>query len=438
MDYIPNTESEKKEMLREIGITSIAGLFSDIDSNLILKRPLNIAKKLSEIEVRNKVESIALKNKAMKSFLGAGCYWHYIPSAVNHIISRSEFYTAYTPYQPEISQGSLQSIFEFQTYICRLTGMDVANASMYDGSTALAEAAFMAYNITGKNKIILPKTVHPEYRKVVKTYCSMHGIEIAEIGYNDGITDIDNLRKEIGNETAAIIIQNPNFFGSVENANEIEKITKENNVLTIQCVTEAISLGILKPMDADIVAGDGQSFGIAPSFGGPAFGFLATKNEHVRKMPGRLVGMTQDTEGKKGFILTLQAREQHIRREKATSNICTNSALMALAATVYLSMIGNQLKDLAQINLQKSHYAYEKIRQLSNVKIPFNSLFFNEFVIKCDDAKKLFSEMEKNSILPGLDLGKYYPELKNHLLICFTEMHSKEDIDSLIEIIKKC
>ena len=437
MDYISNTESEKKEMLKEIGVNSALELFNDIDKKLILKEPLKVSKKLSELEVRKKLEAIAQKNKLVKNFLGAGCYSHYIPSVVNHIISRSEFYTAYTPYQPEISQGSLQSIFEFQTYICRLTGMDAANASMYDGSTALAEAAFMAHNITNKNKIIIPKTVHPEYRKVVQTYCSMHSIDYVEINYKNGIIDIENLKNEIDGNTAAVIVQNPNFFGCIENTAEIEKLAKQNNALLISCVAEAISLGLLEPKNADIVVGDGQSFGIPLSFGGPAFGFMAVKQEHVRKMPGRLVGQTIDAENKKGFILTLQAREQHIRREKATSNICTNSALMALAATVYLSMLGNQLKDLANLNLQKAHYAYEKIRQLNNFEPAFSSPFFNEFVIKCNDINNLFLKMKENDIVPGLYLGKYYPELKNHMLICVTEMHSKEDIDNLIKIMEE-
>ena len=373
----------------------------------------------------------------MKNFLGAGCYNHYIPSVVDHIISRSEFYTAYTPYQAEISQGSLQSIFEFQTYICRLTGMDVANASMYDGSSALAEAVFMSHNITGKNKIIIPKTVHPEYRRVVQTYCRIHNINCIEINYNNGIIDIENLRKEINNDVAAIIVQNPNFFGCLENVKEIEKIAREKNALLIACIVEATSFGLLKPKNADIVVGEGQSFGIPLNFGGPAFGFMAVKKEHVRKMPGRLVGQTIDSDNKKGFILTLQTREQHIKREKATSNICTNQALMALAATVYLSLLGNQLKDLAYINLPNAHYVHEKIKQLDNFSIPFSSPFFNEFVIKCNDIEKLISKMKKNNIVPGLDLEKYYPELKNHLLVCVTEMNSKKDIDKLIKIMKK-
>ncbi|MCH8329422.1 MAG: aminomethyl-transferring glycine dehydrogenase subunit GcvPA, partial [Nanoarchaeota archaeon] len=412
--------------------------FKDVDKNLILKEQLKISKKLSEIEVRKKLENIAQKNHLMKTFLGAGCYTHYIPSVVDHIISRSEFYTAYTPYQPEISQGALQAIFEFQTFICKLTGMDVANASMYDGSTALAEAVFMSHNITNKNKIIIPKTIHPEYRKVVQTYCRMHNINCIEINYNNGIIDIENLKKEIDSNTAAVIVQNPNFFGCIEDIDEIEKIAREKKALLIACIVEATSLGLLEPpKKADIVVGDGQSFGIPLNFGGPAFGFMAVKKEHMRKIPGRIVGQTVDADNKKGFILTLQAREQHIRREKATSNICTNQALMALAGTVYLSMLGKKLKDLAYINLQKSHYAFEKIKQLDNFDAAFSSKFFNEFVIKCNDIEKLLSKMQENNIIPGLDLGKYYPELKNHLLINITEMHSKEDIDNLIELMRE-
>jgi glycine dehydrogenase subunit 1 len=437
MDYISNTEAEKKEMLKEIGVNKTLDLFNDIDKKLILKKPLKVSEKLSELEVRKKLEKIAQKNKIMKNFLGAGCYNHFIPSVVGHIISRQEFYTAYTPYQAEISQGALQSIFEFQTYICRLTGMDVANASMYDGSSALAEAVFMSHNITNKNKILIPKTVHPEYRKVVQTYCSMHNINCIEISYNNGITDIESLKNEIDDNTAAIVVQNPNFFGCLEDVKEIEKIVREKKALLIACVIEAVSLGLLESPNADIVVGDGQSFGIPVSFGGPAFGFMAVKKEHMRKIPGRIAGIAEDAEGKRGFILTLQAREQHIRREKATSNICTNQALMALAATVYLSMLGNQLKDLANLNLQKAHYAHEKIKQLNNFDIVFSSPFFNEFVIKCSDTEKLISKMQKKGIVPGFDLGKYYPELKNHLLINITEMHSKEDIDNLVRTMDK-
>ncbi|MAE42548.1 aminomethyl-transferring glycine dehydrogenase [Candidatus Woesearchaeota archaeon] len=436
MNYIPTTEKEKKEMLKEIGVNDAIDLFQDIDEQLILKEPLKISKKLSEIEVRKKVESLAQKNKTKTSFLGAGCYNHYIPSVVNHIISRSEFYTAYTPYQPEISQGALQSIFEFQTFICKLTGMDVANASMYDGSSALAEAAFMSHNITNKNKILISKTVHPEYKKVVKTYCKMHDLEVVEIDFKNGATDTEKLKNEINDETASVIIQNPNFFGCIENLDEIEKIAHENNSLLITCIVEAISLGLLKAGNADIVVGDGQSFGISPSFGGPAFGFMAAKKEHMRKLPGRIVGQTIDADGNKGFILTLQAREQHIRREKATSNICTNQALMALAGTVYLSMLGKQLKNLAIINNQKTNYAIEKINKLINFEIVFSSPIFNEFVVKCNDSKKIIDELEKNNIIAGLDLEKYYPELKNHLLMCVTETHSKSDIDKLVEVME--
>ncbi|MCK4859823.1 MAG: glycine dehydrogenase, partial [Candidatus Omnitrophica bacterium] len=277
-----------------------------------------------------------------------------------------------------------------------------------------------------------------EYRKVVQTYCKMHNINCIEINYNNGIIDIENLKNELDDNTAAVIVQNPNFFGCIENMNEIEEITKQNSALLITCIVEAASLGLLEPpKNSDIVVGDGQSFGIPLSFGGPAFGFMAVKKEHMRKIPGRIAGQTADADNKKGFILTLQAREQHIRREKATSNICTNHALMALAAAVYLSMLGKQLKDLGYLNLQKAHYAHEKIKQLDNFDAAFSSPFFNEFVIKCNDSKKLLSKMQENNIVPGLDLEKYYPELKNNLLICVTEMHSKEDIDSLVEIMNE-
>src|SRR3989338_2452420 len=368
MDYISNTESEKK---------------------LILKEPFKVSKKLSEIEVRKKLEAIAQKNKLVKNFLGAGCYNHYIPSVVGHIIYRSEFYTAYTPYQPEISQGTLQAIYEFQTLVCQLTGIEVANASMYDGASALAEAVLMANRINDRKEVFLSKAIHPEYRQVV-----------------------DMADKE--------------------------KLTHANDSIFIACVSESVSLGILKSpgeFGADIVVGEGQGLGNPVSFGGPYLGIFATREKYIRSMPGRLVGRTIDANGKTGYVLTLSTREQHIRREKATSNICSNQTLCALSATVYMSLIGKEgFRKLSILNLQKANYAKELISGLKGYKIKFNNPVFNEFVIETPaNPDEINKNLLKEGIMGGLNLEKFYPELKNCMLICVTENHRKEDIDRLVK-----
>ncbi|MAG91823.1 aminomethyl-transferring glycine dehydrogenase [Candidatus Woesearchaeota archaeon] len=428
MHYIPNTEEQKEQMLESIGVKNILDLFMDIPQNLIIKDNLNIPGALSEIEVKRLMENIANKNKTMVSFLGAGAYNHFIPTVVNHLLLRGEFFTAYTPYQPEISQGMLQAIFEYQTMICNLTGMDVANASMYDNSSALAEAAIMACRIKRKDKILISKTVHPEHREVVKTYTNANSIELVELGYYDGQTSIGPHK-----DFAAIIVQQPNFLGSIEDLDKISKFAHENNALLVVSVNEPTSLGILKSpgsFDADIVVGEGHSFGNALSFGGPYVGFMATKKEFMRQIPGRLAGQTLDSEGRRGFVLTLQAREQHIRREKATSNICTNQALNALAVTITLATLGKELKTSSLHNLQKAHYAANKLKNTG--KLLFTAPFYNEFVVKVNDIDKVNDILIKNDIIPGLDLGKFYPELQNCMLICITEMHSKEQIDKLV------
>ena len=439
MNFIPNTEKETKEMLKTIGVSGIHALFRDIDRKIILPKDLNLPKPLSEFELRNLMLGMSRENKIKTSFLGAGSYSHFIPSVVNHVISRSEFYTAYTPYQPEISQGVLQSIFEYQTMICELTGMDVANASMYDGASALAESVVMAKYIKGRDEILISKSVHPEHREVAETYAKGHDIKIREIEFRDGVTSIEDLKNKITENTAAVIVQNPNFFGCIENLGEIGKIAHSKDSLFIVNITEPTSLGLLRPpgeSGADIVVGEGQSFGNPVNFGGPYLGIIATKMEFMRKIPGRLVGETTDTEGRRGFILTLQAREQHIRREKASSNICTNEALCALAASVHLAMLGKGLKDLAGLNLQKAHYAYEKITSLNGYGGLSKKPFYNEFVIKCKDSKKANAELLKNDIVGGLDLGRFYPELKNYMLFCVTEVVSKEEIDRLVDVLE--
>ena len=435
MDFVPHTEEETKEMLKVVGAANINELFKELPQKQLLKENLKIPEKLSEMELTKFMKCLSSKNKVTLSFLGAGSYNHFVPSVVDHIISRSEFYTAYTPYQPEISQGILQAIFEYQTMIAELTGTDLSNASMYDGSSALAEAMIMATSATGKNKILISKAINPEYRAVVKTYAWANNKELVELPFEDGITSADKIKKNIDDDTAAVMIQSPNFFGCIEDLEEIKKACGE--VILVAAVGDATSLGLLKkPGDfADIVVGEGQSFGNPMSYGGPYLGFMATKEKYMRLLPGRIVGKTVDADGKRGFILTLQAREQHIRRAKATSNICSNEALCALAATVHLSMLGKNLKKVADLNLQKAHYAFDALKKAGCEPI-FKSHFYNEFVVKVKDSKSLQKDLLKHDIVAGLNLEKYYPELKNCMLFCVTEMHSKKDIGKLVELIK--
>jgi glycine dehydrogenase subunit 1 len=436
MKFVPNAEKEKKEMMIAIGVNEIAGLFKDIPEKILLKKRLNLPKSMTEMELRQFMESLSKKNKKYISFLGAGSYNHFIPSVVNHVISRSEFYTAYTPYQPEISQGILQAIYEYQSMMCSLTGMDVANASMYDGASALAESALMASRINGKEEIVVSRTVHPEYREVLRTYASANSMRVVEVDFDDGVTSIEGLKDKAGSDTAAVLVQSPNFFGCIENLAEIGNIAHEKGSLFVVCVNEATSLGLLKIPAADIVCGEAQSFGNPLCFGGPYLGFIAAKQEFMRQIPGRLVGATLDSNGERAYVLTLQAREQHIRREKATSNICSNEALCALAATVYLVALGKNLRQLAEVNVQKAGYALSKLKE-AGFKQVFNQPFYNEFVVKCDDVKKVNELLLKKKIVGGLELEKYYPDLKNCLLFCVTEMISKKEIDRMVRVFKK-
>ncbi len=433
MHYVPNTEEQKKEMLEAIGADNVLELFRGIPKNLILKNNLKLPGALSELEVKRLMEDMASKNKInAASFIGAGAYSHFIPSIVNHLLSRGEFLTAYTPYQPEISQGMLQAIFEYQTMICNLTGMDVANASMYDNSSALAEAAIMATRIRGRKKILVSGAVHPEHIEVLRAYANANSINLNEIDLDNGITKIPDEK-----DFAAIIVQSPNFFGCIESLEKIAKFAHDNDALLVASVNEPTSLGILKSpgrCNADIVVGEGHSFGSPVSFGGPYVGFMATKNEFMRQIPGRLVGQTVDSEGRRGFVLTLQAREQHIRREKATSNICSNEALIALATTISLAAFGKELKALAVQNLQKAHYASEQLGK-AGIKKAFSSYFYNEFAVRLNDISKANKNLIEDNITPLLDLGKFYPELKNHALVCATEMNTKEEIDKLVGVL---
>ncbi|AIS62578.1 aminomethyl-transferring glycine dehydrogenase subunit GcvPA [Listeria ivanovii] len=436
--YLPMTEQDEKEMLDTIGVASIDDLFQDIPEKIRFKRDYNLKPAKSEPALLRELSKLASKNAnttEYASFLGAGVYSHYIPTAVDHVISRSEFYTAYTPYQPEISQGELQAIFEFQTMIAELTGMDLANSSMYDGGTALAEAAMLASGHSKRKKILISGAVHPESINVLKTYASGQHIEVEVIPELDGKTDIDALKKALTDDIAGFAVQYPNFYGQVEPLAEMEQLIHENNSLLLVS-SNPLALGILTPpgeFGADIVVGDSQVFGIPESFGGPHCGFFAVTNKLMRKVPGRLVGETVDENGKRGYVLTLQAREQHIRRDKATSNICSNQALNALASSVAMATLGKVgLPEMAKQNLDKSHYAKQKFRE-SGFEVLFSDSFFNEFVIKLSKQIKEVNEaLLDEGIIGGYDLGFYDAKYENHMLVAVTEMRTKEEIDAFV------
>ena len=442
LSYIPTTSDERVEMLKTIGAKSIDDLFEQIPEEARLKRDLHLPNGLAEQDVISLCEGIAGRNRnlgELTCFLGAGVYDHFIPSVVDAIISRSEFYTAYTPYQPEASQGVLQSIFEYQSLIAALTGMEVSNASLYDGGTAVGEAVIMAVSINNRSRVIVSKAVHPNYREVLSTYISGLDYQIDEIGYVEGVTDVAKLREQLNDAVSCVVIQYPNFFGNIEPIKEIADAVHAAGALLVVSV-DPISLGLLTPpgeLGADIVVGEGQPLGISPGFGGPFLGFFGCRKEHMWKMPGRVVGATTDLDGRTVYTLTLQTREQHIRREKATSNICSNEALIALAATVYLSALGkNGLSQVAELCYHKSHYAEKQICDKAGYTLAWQAPFFKEFVIKCDKpVEEINKRLLENGILGGLDLGKYYPELKNHMLIAVTEKRRKDEIDRLVELL---
>ncbi|MFV8827940.1 aminomethyl-transferring glycine dehydrogenase subunit GcvPA [Alkalihalobacterium sp. APHAB7] len=439
--YLPMTESDKQEMLETVGVQSIEDLFNDIPEDIRFKGNLNIKEALTEPDLVKYLQGLAKKNtniKQMPSFLGAGVYEHYIPSVVDHVISRSEFYTAYTPYQPEISQGELQAIFEYQTMICELTGMDIANSSMYDGPTALAEAAMMSAGQTKKKQILVSKAVHPEARDVLKTNAKGQNLTVVEIDIRDGVTDIDDLKAKYDSETACVIVQYPNFFGAIENLSAIEEVTHSEKGMFVVS-SNPLALGALKPpgeFGADIVIGDAQPFGIPTQYGGPHCGYFATTKKLMRKIPGRLVGQTTDDQGQRGFVLTLQAREQHIRREKATSNICSNQALNALAASVAMSAIGKSgVKEMAIQNVQKAAYGKKKLQE-AGVEVVSSHPTFNEFVIKLNKpVKEVNQALFAQGIIGGYDLGKTYPELEGHMLVTITEIRTKTEIDQFAGVL---
>jgi glycine dehydrogenase subunit 1 len=430
--YLPKSDVERRAMLDTIGVPNIESLFSHLPEDVRIRKPLNIAPGKSEYEIVDYFRARGDENaNGYASFLGAGVYAHYRPVMVDTVVSRGEFLTSYTPYQAEISQGVLTTIFEFQTMICQLTGMDVANASMYDGSTAVPEAAMMAVRITGRDRVLVSRTVHPEYREVLGTYAQHQGMPVEEFGYEagTGAIDIADLEAKLDDKTAAVIIQSPNFFGIVENAKQAAALAHSKDALLIFVFTEAVSLGLLEPpRDADIVAGELQSFAISPSYGGPFAGVIAAKEKYLRQMPGRLVGESKDTHGNRAFCLTLSTREQHIRREKATSNICTNQALIALMATVFMSVYGKEgMRELATQNLSKAHYLAGKL------PLRFKGPFFNEFVANTNgrSADEVNQALLEKKIIGGLPLDRYYPELKGSVLVCCTEMTKKADMDAL-------
>jgi len=437
--YLPNTGADRRAMLSAIGVDSVKELFADVPVNLQLNRLLELPAAMAEADLARHMQTLADKNGSMKDyvcFLGAGVYDHYIPSVVDHILRRSEFYTAYTQYQAEISQGYLQALWEYQSMICEITGMEVSNASLYDGGTAVAEAAMMACAATGRKVIIMPQTIHPHYRDVFRTYAVDRGYELKYSAIADGVTDLAELEKSVGKSVAAVVIQSPNFFGSIEDLKSVAQIVHAQGAYLI-AVVDPISLGMLEApgvLGADIVVGEGQGMGIAPSFGGPYLGFFATTEKLMRKIPGRIVGQTVDSEGDRGFVLTLQAREQHIRREKATSNICSNEALCALAAAIYLSSLGKEgFRQVAGLSLQKAHYAQQQLTNIKGCEQVFTAPFFKEFVVRLSKPVTEVNEaLFMDGIIGGLDLGKFYPELTNCMLLCITENRSKADIDRLV------
>ncbi len=439
--YIANTEHDVREMLGTIGVKSIDDLFVDIKKE---QRPksFNLPGGRSEFEVVQYVESLAKKNASdLKLFVGGGYYDHYIPTAVTALISRGEFYTAYTPYQPECAQGTLQSLYEFQSSICALTDMEVANASLYDGGTALYEAMLMAIRITGRNKIIMDGGVSPIYRKIIRTYTTNLDIEFKETPVVHGQSDRDEILKLLDDKTAAIILQNPNFFGAIDDHSDIVEQAHQHGILVIESVYP-ISLGLIKTpgeMGVDIVTGEGQSLGLPLNFGGPYLGFMATRKEYIRKMPGRIVGETVDAQGRRCFVNTLQAREQHIRREKATSNICTNVSLCAVQASIFMSLLGREgLRELAQLNMDKSEFAKQTLEKIKGVQVKRSSPTFNEFAVCLPkDASTVVEAMIPKGFAAGFPLGRYYKGMENYMIIAVTEKRTKEEILEFARCLEK-
>ena len=442
MRYLPKSPGERLEMLKQIGASSIDDLFSTIPQEYRLERDLEVPRQMGESEIVEYFRQ-ASQDSAVgyASFLGAGAYRHYRPVIIDSLVQRGEFLTSYTPYQAEITQGTLQAIFEFQTMICELTGMEIANASMYDGSTGAAESVTMAVRITHRSGVLVARSVHPEYREVMQTYAQHQGLAAQTLAFgDDGRLDLDALEQSVTEETACVLVQSPNFFGVIEDIPAIAAIVHKKGALLVVSIAEAISLGVVRPpVEADIVSLEAQSYGVALSYGGPYCGVIAAKEKYLRQMPGRLVGETVDTEGRRGFVLTLSTREQHIRREKATSNICTNQALVALMATIYLTVYGKEgIRELALHNLAKASYAAKQFSSVGGARLLFPaSPRFHEFVLQTSEApEQLNAQLLQQKIIGGLPLGRWYPELGNASLWCATELNTREQIDHTASLLQ--
>src|SRR6056297_1290620 len=444
MRYIPSTKEQQREMLKEIGVSSFEELLKNIPEKVKLKRKLNIPPALSELELEEKIVKIAQKNSnfyEMKPLLGAGAYRHFIPEAQKSLLQREEFWTCYTPYQPELSQGTLQSMFEFQSYISRLTKMDIVIPSIFDGASAAGEAALMSLRLTHKNKLIVSSLIHPHYRETIKTYLAPHDIEIIELPYYDGLVQYDQLEQLLDEDTAAVLIQSPNFFGGIENLTAISELTHQKKALLIDIIVESMSMGILKSpgdLDVDIVAGSAQSFGMDLNFGGPYNAFLATKKKYVRQIPGRIAGETKDKEGKRAFVMTFRAREQDIRREKATSNMCTNHNLNVIAADIYLSLMGTEgIYQYSLLNAKKENYFEKQLLKTGKFEKIFNYPYFNEFLIKYNgDIKNINKVLMENNFNPPLTVSSLYPDnnLKQTLLFAVTEIFSRDEMNLITSL----
>ena len=439
MRYLPKSPADREAMLRAIGLRSVDELFAPIPAEYRLNRDLKVPRQMAESEIIDYFRQRSRENgEGYISFLGAGAYAHYRPVIIDSLISRGEFLTAYTPYQAEISQGTLQSIFEFQTMVCELTGMEVANASMYDGSTAAAEAVMMAVRLTGRRTVVVARSLHPEYREVLATYATHQGMPLSIAGFGEnGRLNVKELEKTVTSETACVLVQSPNFFGTIEDVAAVAEIAHKQGAMLVVSIAEAISLGIVEPpRESDIIAMEAQSFGVPLGFGGPFCGVIATREKFVRQMPGRLVGQTLDRQGKRGFVLTLATREQHIRREKATSNICTNQALVALMVNIFMTVYGKVgLRELAKQNLAKAAYAAAQFGKHGNVLFA-RSPRFNEFVVQTtEDCYAINNRLLGHKIVGGLPLKKFYPELGNAALWCCTELTARSAIDTAVGLV---
>lgn len=447
MSYIPNTPEDQQAMLETLGLPSLEALLTPVPENVRLRRPLDLPSALAEPDLKRLISGMAAKNKDLDtvlSFLGAGTYDHAIPSVVSHLQRRSEFVTSYTPYQPEVSQGMLQAIYEFQTMVCQITGLDIANASLYDGATAMIEAVLLAIGPGGRGEVVISEGVDPQYRIVLHTYAHARGFNVKEVPTRNGVTSIEALNEAVTPTTAAVVIQQPNFFGCIEDVQAIEPIAHKGKAVFVATITEPASLGILTPpgaYGADIAVGELMSFGNPMSYGGPALGFMAARSKYMRLLPGRLVGQTVEEGGEKqtGYVLTLQTREQHIRRERATSNICTNQSLLAVGATIFLAALGKQgFRELGELCLQKAHYALRQITALPGYSARFSSPFFDEFVITAPvSAQQLSRHLEQADIIGGYPLGERYTGMENDMLFCVTETRAKEDIDRLVAVLSE-